>query len=180
MTTDAYTDILLIFHGSSGDATSALYRRLEACGPAGVLAVNLFRACKTSGRAKQYRRRGHKHESYGRKEWSLGNAARILLDHAKTFGLTWGWGVDEKQTYHRHVLYVDLPTGQVSFHMAARGVGPDHPTGWDGVKDMAPSRVCTYAAQVLAGEHRLPEPAAFLHDIAEAHAAAIENERLGG
>lgn len=30
MTTDAYTDILLIFHGSSGDATSALYRRLAA------------------------------------------------------------------------------------------------------------------------------------------------------
>jgi len=165
---DTCDDILMVFHGSSGDATSALYRRLEACGPAGGLAVNLFRACKTSSRAKQYRRRGHKDESYGRKAWSIGNAAQILLDHAEAFGLTWGWGGDVKQTYHRHVFYVDLPTGQVSFHMAERGVGPDHPTGWDGFRNLAPYRVCLYAAQVLAGEHRLPEPAAFLHDVAEA------------
>jgi len=94
---DTCDDILMVFHGSSGDATSALYRRLEACGPAGGLAVNLFRACKTSSRAKQYRRRRHKDESYGRKAWSIGNAAQILLDHAEAFGLTWGWGGDVKQ-----------------------------------------------------------------------------------
>jgi hypothetical protein len=58
-----------------GEATKALYARLEACGVQGFLAVQLFRACKSSERAKVYRggnRQGsYRRQAYDRKQWSL-------------------------------------------------------------------------------------------------------------
>src|SRR5581483_9467783 len=88
-------EIVAVYKGSSGDATKALYAKLEAVGPMGLIAVNLFRACKTSERAKKYRRGpGHISASYERKDWSVENATRILAGMNPP-PFRWGWGIDE-------------------------------------------------------------------------------------
>jgi hypothetical protein len=140
-----------VYEGSSGDATKALYERLGGLGPAGTIALNLFRAQKNSARAKVYRRR-YKHAAYDRKQWAMGNLAQALCDHADALNIRWGWGEDPAQEYHRVVLYLDLPTGQVSFHTDVRGDGPDYPGEWDGVRGQSAARICAWTARVLAHE----------------------------
>jgi hypothetical protein len=148
-------EIAAIYEGSDGDRTKALYERLMALGPAGVVATNVFRACKNSERAKKYRggngRGRYRDQAYERKQWALDNLAKALERHAADLGVGWGWGIDDKQDYHRHVLYVDLPSGQVSFHTEARGSGPDYPGQWDGVRGASASRACSYAKRVMDG-----------------------------
>jgi hypothetical protein len=149
--------VFAVYMGSDGGATKALYERLEKLGPAGLIAVNLFRAQKNSERAKSYsggiRGRGsYRGMAYDRKEWAMGNLTTALATHAAALSITWGWGIDENQEFHRHVLYVELPNGQVSFHTAERGEGPDAPRDWDGVRNASPQRVCRFAADVLDGE----------------------------
>ncbi|MGJ5000550.1 hypothetical protein ACQR10_04450 [Bradyrhizobium sp. HKCCYLRH2060] len=150
------TDLAIIrriYDGSDGDATRMLYRDLERLGPMGVIALNLLRACKCSERAKTYRKGpGYRTEAYRRKDWSIGNLAAALagdVDH----GLVWGWGVDgELQARldpHHHILYVELPTGQVSFHTGTRHAGPDFAGAWDGARDVAADRICLFAAEVF-------------------------------
>lgn len=146
--------IFAIYEGSDGEATKALYAQLEQCGPIGIVALNLFRACKNSGRAKVYRggqrgRGSFKGMAYDRKQWAMDNLADVLSENAEALGIRWGWGLDPKQEFHRDVLYVDLPNGQVSFHTAGRGDGPDYPGEWDGQAGMSPQRTCAFAAQVL-------------------------------
>lgn len=121
-----------IFEGSDGEATRRLYDALQAFGPAGVVALNLFRAQKCSTRAKLYRRRSHKGEAYDRKNWSMSNLCDVLAAHSEALDLRWGWKEDPAREFHMQVLYVDLPSGQVSFHCAARMKGPDYPGDWDG------------------------------------------------
>jgi hypothetical protein len=148
-------DVMAIYRGSDGDATRALYVELHDRGPAGFVAVNLFRAAKCSERAKVYRGGGYRRDAYGRKEWSIGNLCTVLEGYAVLLGIRWGWLEDPAQSFHRWVLYIDLPdVGQVSFHVAQRGRGPDFPCQWDGVRGAAPQRVCRYAASVL----ELPPP----------------------
>ena len=146
-----------VYQGSDGAATKALYTSLEDLGPIGVIAVNLFRAQKSSERAKVYRggvrgRGSYRGMAYDRKEWSMGNLCAALTEHAEACGIAWGWGEDPEQPFHRWVLYVELPTGQVSFHGAARGPGPDYPRGWDGVPGQSADRIVRWCARLLAQE----------------------------
>lgn len=143
--------LMQVYAGSDGAATKALYARLEPLGPAGAVAINLFRAHKASARAKLYRGGGHRGRAYDKKEWSLGNVAEILAAHADALHIRWGWKLDPTQAFHRWVIYVDLPAGQVSFHAAARGEGTDYPGDWDGSREQGPTRICRYVQQVLAG-----------------------------
>lgn len=154
-------DVLAVYQGSDGDATKALYERLARLGPAGEVALNLFRAQKNSERAKVYRGGGYRGKAYDRKQWAMDNLVKILLVNAGALGIRWGWGTDESQEYHRAVLYVDLPTGQVSFHAAARGAGLAYPGDWDGVKDASAGRICTWCWKLLeAGpDARIEAPA---------------------
>lgn len=153
------TDLAIIkriFDGSDGEATRMLYRDLEALGPRGAIAINLFRACKCSARAKMYRKGpGHRTAAYERKDWSLQQLAGLLAGQ-QSAGLTdmpWGWGVDAdlqaRLDPHHHILYVDLPTGQVSFHCGTRHAGPDYAGAWDGERDVQAERVCRYVAEVF-------------------------------
>lgn len=140
-------NVLSVFEGSSGDATIALYNELRELGASGAVAIELFRAQKSSSRAKVYRRSGFKGKAYDKKQWAMDNLARALTE----FGaLPWGWKIDPTQAFHNWVLYVDLPNGQVSFHTAARGAGPDYAGDWDGVKNMSPTRVCRFIADLFA------------------------------
>lgn len=150
----ALVEVTRIYEGSSGGETIGLYGRLAARGPAGAVAMNLLRAQKASERAKKYRG-GNSHgsyrsQAYAKKQWSLGELAKVLIEHAADLGITWGWAEDPEQEVHRWVLYVVTPDGQVSFHVAERGVGPDFTGQWDGVRGAGPGRVCAYAAHVLA------------------------------
>ncbi len=144
-------NILSVFQGSSGDATIALYDELRGLGPAGTVALELFRAQKSSSRAKVYRGGGFRGKAYDKKQWAMDNLARALTELG---ALPWGWKLDPKQEFHNWVLYVDLPNGQVSFHTAARGAGPDFAGDWDGVKDASATRVCRYIADLFSPRQR--------------------------
>lgn len=144
-------DVYRIFNGSDGFETRELYAQLEALGPAGMVACNLFRAQKTSTRAKVYRGGGFRGKAYGRKQWSMDNLVALLTAHAEALGLRWGWQLDPDQARHCWVLYIDLPCGQVSFHTEYRGSGPDYAGAWDGMKGASPGRVCSFAVAVLSG-----------------------------
>jgi hypothetical protein len=147
-------EVYNVYNGSNAEATRALYARLELLGPIGVVAANLFRAHKTSARAKVYRggergRGSFKGMAYEKKNWALGNIT-TALSSAKL--LTYGWAEDSAQEFHRWVLYVDLPTGQVSFHAAARGTGPDYAGQWDGSTDEGAGRICRWISQLLTAK----------------------------
>jgi hypothetical protein len=129
-----------VYYGSDGDATRELYKELDKLGPVGVVAMNLMRACKASERAKKYRGgiRGlgrYKDMAYEKKQWSMNNLCSALTCNGDSLGIRFGWKKDPDQEAkgdpHVWVLYVDLPTGQVSFHTAGRGEGPDYPGDWD-------------------------------------------------
>jgi hypothetical protein len=148
-------DIIRIYQGSDAEATKALYAKLESLGGIGSLAVNLFRAQKASERAKVYSRR-FKGAAYDKKQWSIDNLCGTLEAYAAPFGLTWGWGEDDKQPVHKHVVYIDLSTGQVSFHSGYRGKGPDYPGQWDGIPGQSPDRIMRWVARVMdAAEARV-------------------------
>lgn len=148
-------EILEIFHGSDGNRTMTLYEHLQGFGPRGDVAVNLFRACKTSGRAKVYRggvrgRGSYRRMAYDRKQWAIQNLCAVLTRYE---AIRWGWGRDPAATNFEHVLFVDVPgCGQVSFHSPHRDQGPDYPGTWDGVTGEAPARICKWCARILAGE----------------------------
>lgn len=142
--------VLAVYNGSDGDATKALYERLSQFGPVGNIAVNLFRAQKNSARAKLYRGGGYRGRAYGRKEWAIDNLATALTEHADECSMRWGWGTDPEQPFHNVVLYVDLPTGQASFHTDHRGEGPDYPGAWDGKPGWSPDRIIRFIARLLA------------------------------
>lgn len=148
--------IVSIYEGSNGEATKELYAALDATGPVGFVAVNVFRATKSSARAKVYRGGGYRGMAYDKKQWSMQNLCNALMQHGSDLGIRFGWGVDRQAeavgSPHHHVLYVDLPTGQVSFHNGSRLGGPDYPGQWDGVRGMGPDRICRWAVLLLAAE----------------------------
>lgn len=142
-----------IYAGSDGTATLDLYKRLEALGPRGEIAMQLFRAQKASARAKVYRggdgTGSYRSKAYGRKHWAIAELCVLLTKHGKSEGIEWGWSIDEEAPAHRHVLYVELPNGQVSFHMHGRIMGPDAPKPFDGCRGASHTRVVRFCADVL-------------------------------
>lgn len=143
-----YADILSIYEGSDGGKTTGLYAALEQLGPAGHVAVNVFRANKSSQRAKAYRGK-YKGMAYDRKQWSIENLVKALQEHAASIDMWWGWREDPEQAMHRWVFFVELPTGQVSFHTAVKLDGPDFPEAWDGVRGVSPMRICRWCADLI-------------------------------
>ncbi len=144
---------LEVFRTSDGQVTRSFYAVLEQRGPLGLVALNLFRAQKCSARAKVYRggirgKGSYKSMAYDRKGWSIEQLSKILAEHGAALGITFGWGMDASQTWNPHVLYVDLPQGQVSFHSPVRYVGPDYPGDWDG-KHASAERIIAFAQGVL-------------------------------
>jgi hypothetical protein len=154
-----------IYTGSDGEATKRLYASLDAIGPIGRVALNLFRAQKCSARAKVYRgglrgRGSYKSMAYDRKQWSMDQLCQVLEEHGVALGVTWGWKRDPAAEFHAWVLYVQLPVGQVSFHTAGRGQGPDFSGEWDGVRDVAAWRVIRFVSDVLTPSAKSTEVSA--------------------
>lgn len=138
-----------IYQGSNGEATSALYAKLGNMGLAGVIAINLFRACKTSERAKVYRGGRYRRAAYDTKNYSITNLDRALSECADLLGIRWGWKQDPAADCHAWVLYVDLPTGQVSFHALTRLSTVDYPGDWDRQLGQSPDRIIKWVCYLL-------------------------------
>lgn len=121
-----------VYSKSDGELTKMYYAKLDKLGPAGNVAVCLFRAQKCSTRAKRYRG-GNSHgyfkdQAYERKNWSMEVLCKSLQQNPL---YQFGWKPDTGQEWNPWVLYIDLPQGQVSFHSPTRGVGPDYAGEWD-------------------------------------------------
>ena len=139
-----------VFDGSDGRLTVAYYRRLQTAGAIGVVAMNLFRAQKTSTRAKVYRAKRFRHASYDVKNYSLDQLVKALQNLPT---VTWGWGRDASTPGFEWVLYVELPqidreTKQVSFHSAQRLSGPNYDGAWDGER-LSRERILAFCDDVL-------------------------------
>jgi hypothetical protein len=145
-----------VYAGSDGDVTKRYYEELCERGVIGFVAMNLFRAQKCSVRAKKYTRR-YKGNAYDRKNWSMGNLARTLVLNGAALGICFGWKEDPGQAYHNWVLYIDLPTGQASFHAAERGEGPEYTGDWDGLH-LSAERILAFCDSVMALPVGITEP----------------------
>ena len=131
-----------IVDGSDAVATRALYRALDATGTHGEIAHLLLATWKNSSRAKAFR-------SYSDRYYETKGAHLTALAHKlATADLTWGWGED-CNGFLKWVIYVDLPTGQVSFHAEERGDGPDYPKQWDGVRFVSGERIVAWAQSLI-------------------------------
>lgn len=126
-----------IFQQNDGEVTKGYYREMDGRGPAGMLATALFRAQKRSHAAKRYRRGKFTRSAYDVKNWSISEVCRLLTAHGETLGVRWGWAEDKKTKGYEHVLYVDLPEGQCSFHSPTRGSGPEFTGQWSGLHNSA-------------------------------------------
>ena len=141
---------LAILRQSNGYVTKSFYADLNACGFEGELACALFRAQKRSEAAKSYRGGKYRRAAYDVKNWSLSEICRILQSGASTCSMAWGWQRDPATPGYEWVLYVDLPTGQVSFHSAERLTGPEYQATWDRQK-ISRERILAFCDYVLFG-----------------------------
>lgn len=58
---------------------------------------------------------------------------------------------DGKALGFENVLYVEIPTGQVSFHSPVRGAGPNYTKPWDGIKMVGPERISRFINAIMHG-----------------------------
>jgi hypothetical protein len=143
-----------VFAQNNGNTTKAYYGELAKCGHAGELAVALFRAQKRSSAAKKYRGSRFRSDAYDVKNWSMSEITRLL--QKDNLGMAWGWGYDENTPNFEHVLYVELPSGQCSFHSAERLNGPAYARGWDGFH-MSKEHILRFCDAVMSAEYQRRE-----------------------
>lgn len=140
--------VALIYAGTDGDATRALFDELCGHGVRGRLAMHLFRAQKCTARAAiavgTYR-----DLAVGRKKWALEQLADCLRNEATYL---FGWAVDPEDPRLPWVLIVDLPNGQVRFHTAVKGNGPPYPGEWEGSDEQTLERVLAFVNAALHGD----------------------------
>lgn len=129
-----------VYDGSNGAATRWLCAEFEQNGHIGRIAAALFNAQKTSSRAREYQGGiecpggltiPFTEIAYRRKAVIVERLADLLA--RDDCGMVWGWSVNPRQPIAQHVLYIDLPQGQVSFHSVRRFIGRDYPGAWDGM-----------------------------------------------
>ena len=147
-----------VYQGSDGEVTKKYYAALSERGPIGVIAMNLFRAQKSSSRAKAYRggipgQGSYRRMAYERKAWSMSLLCDVLAKEGAALNIAWGWGPDGRTLFSQKVswvLYVDLPQGQVSFHSPDRGEGPKYWSDWDGERK-SEERILVFCDAVMDG-----------------------------
>lgn len=141
-----------VYISKDGCLTQSFYDFLGRLGWEGKLAVALFRAQKRSSAAKTYKYRKFRRKAYDVKNWSLEQISLILSEH--DFGYPWGWKQDPKTKGYGWVLYVDLPTGQCSFH-SKKPCGLKRYEGeWNGRRESLRS-ILAYCNQVIE-DHGYP------------------------
>jgi hypothetical protein len=147
-----------VFYGSDRAVTRRWLSALATRGPRGIIAAYLFRAQKASTLAKKYRGgvRGvasYRSLAYNRKNDALVELVSTLRTFGDREGIAWGWQSDPNQPIAPYILYIDLPTGQCSFHSEQRLTGPDYPGDWDGLHRSA-EHILDWCEQLVAA----PDP----------------------
>ncbi|MBL6852365.1 MAG: hypothetical protein ISS15_05430 [Alphaproteobacteria bacterium] len=148
-----YDEVMGVYLGSNGDKTKALYQRLNALGPVGFVASNLFRACKCSERAKDYRRGSQKREAYRRKQWSLDNldGVRCCSNMAQRSGSSGaGRPIRRRNSTSKCSMSSSRPA-RLAFTPRRAATARIFVGAWDGVRGEAPERICRWVVQVLEG-----------------------------
>lgn len=154
-----------VYSGSDGAETRRLLTALRKRGLVGDIAACLFTAQKSSERAKRYGYSGfrgsrgrvsYRDLSYTRKGQALFALSQILKEMDSKYALQggallWGWRKHDQFGMPPYVLYVDLPTGQVSFHLHERYPGPEYPREWDGVRKASAGRIVQFCQNILEG-----------------------------
>ena len=156
-------NVAQIFNGRDADATTKLYATLQAIGPSGVVATNLLRASKNSGRAPDYRRGKSVRAAYDTKQWALGQLCEALEKDAAALGIVWGWKRDRSTPGFSWVLYVELPRSdgvmrQASYHSSNRLTGPDFSGEWDGKRGESHKRVIAWSQMILDANPNVQAP----------------------
>lgn len=139
------------FNSRDPAVTVSFQNSLLGRGVRGQLAFGVFRAQKRSTVAKGQRKRKFRREAYDGKQEALVYVDRLLTAND---GLVddWGWAKDSQQNYHDQVLYVDLPTGQCSFHSDHSSSAKAYGGKWDRSVESKDS-ILAYCDEVLT----LPE-----------------------
>jgi hypothetical protein len=140
--------VIMAYHGSNAAASRRVCKALEDRGTLGWVAAALFRVQKASSRAKVYRG-GLRHTSYRNLAYDRKNdqlIGLVVLLEDDDCSLVWGWGSDDGG---HAVLYVELPTGQVSFHATQRLTGPDYRGVWDRQPGQSEPRIIEFCEDVL-------------------------------
>lgn len=142
--------VLEAFNASDQEKTTVFQDELMCRGRTeGQLAFGLFRAQKRSSRAKEYRRRSHKQNSYAGKAEALKYVDAVLSSWGDELDVNWGWRVDPRQAFHKHVLYVDFGSGyQCSFHSEVRYSEREFDGKWDS-SSSSTRTVLEYCDQVV-------------------------------
>jgi hypothetical protein len=147
----------VVYDGSDATLTRAFYAELCSRGSLGKVAMNLFRAQKTSDRAKVYRggirgKGSYRSMAYDRKSYSMDELCAILATEAESLKIVYGWKQDPNVVFGEnpsYVFYCEIPQGQVSFHSPTRGKGPDYAGEWDGTH-LSAERILAFCEAVLA------------------------------
>ena len=147
-----------VFDATDAALTRAYHSDLKRAGHRGHLAAALLKAQKASLRAKKYRGgilRGvasYSSLAYARKGEALAELCDILEAVTSSLVRSWGWKIDDGAAFAgqpaKWVLYVELPSGQVSFHNRHRLRGPDFPGEWDGARASV-ERICAFCDLVM-------------------------------
>lgn len=145
-----------VYNGSDGELTKKFYAQMDALGACGQIGTALFRAHKCSARAKVYRggirgKGSYRSMAYDRKTWSMKILCELLTKHSKELGITWGWKRDQERQHADWILYVEIHTGQVSFHSTERLQGPDYLKNWCGRRDSA-EKILAYCDALFVPE----------------------------
>lgn len=144
-----FSTIMEVYKGRDANRTKALYAKLVAKPPRGIIAVNVLRAARNSEMAKGYKGRSAHAKAYESKDWAIGELCDALMRDPSVI-TSWGWGRDEQAVKFEDVLFLDLPgAGQISFHNSYRRVGPDYPGAWDGIRLQTARRVCLWVEAIL-------------------------------
>jgi hypothetical protein len=147
-----------IYHGSNAADTRKLLDRVRELGHAGRIAAVIFRLQKTAARWRSYKgsvTRGDYSVSRQTlaKEYITEAAAELArLLTVDDYGIAWGWHFDRHVKFQdpEHVLIVELPAGQVSWHVISRGVGPDFAGLPDAVdRETAEQRVLAHVSSMI-------------------------------
>ena len=147
-----------------GAETRRINRVLGAT-PLGRLLIALRTAQEASQRAKSRAADGLRYREYhdgSEYRWSNYRRSRQARENdyeekraavadavgmARAAGINFGWRRDGSRI--PWVVYFDLPTGQVSFHIEDRGEGPDYDKPWDGVQNASGTRITAAITELV-------------------------------
>ena len=139
--------------------------RVLAATPLGRLLIALRTAHEASARAKSRAADGLRLREYddgSRYRWANYHRSRQARENdyaekraavaeavglAKEAGINFGW--QRNGSLIPWVVYFDLPTGQVSFHVENRGDGPDYDKPWDGVQNASGDRITAAITELV-------------------------------